>query len=158
MINNMKFLLTKPCRCFAAFASPKRQMRSSAQHLHNHFAGTKCAEKDQRRRRSGLEESRQPTRNGFEIGDTIQRREIGEGAIEWRSARGKVICSESLHIFSSGNIGARAQRCELGFSQFNHNRGWVGQKHIESMLREKGCVFAGAATQLQNAATRRKSP
>src|SRR5439155_12748707 len=82
VIAHLELAAAEPCRYRAARAAPEGGTRVATRELHHHLAGTERSEEDEQCGRAGPQQSRQAACAVAQIVDAVERREVGEHAVE----------------------------------------------------------------------------
>ena len=157
VIEDGEFVLGQSRRQWTTLAAAQGLMGPPLKHFSHHFAGTERAEQDEHGRCSWLEQLSEPARNGFEVDNTVEGREVGKRTIEKPSVVGEMIGSEILEFFPGCAFSSSAKRGQLSLCQCHHRGRRIGQKHFVAGVGEKRCIFTCAASEFQNMTLFRES-
>ncbi len=146
MIADGEVAPTQPGGLFALGHAPESVSRPPPQRLDQPFPGTAVAEDHQQGRRSRPKQSGQALGERRELAHTVQPREIGERAVEWRPRP----IGQVSQILGGADLGLGAAG-ELGGRHPHHRGRRVGQQDLPPALHQPERVSAGPAADLDQA-------
>ncbi len=156
MIKHLEVTLCQPRRRGPSPETSERILRASPKCFYKHIGRTAGAEQNQHGDCAGFEKRSKPLGYGAKILHAVERCKIGERSIERRFTRQAAFLCEAPNVFARNDLGVRSQRRELLSGNIDHGRRSIREKHAKAAFREKHSIFAGASTNFEYDAFRRK--